>query len=784
MRERRPFFRHPKWQMVLAIILVIVVYFYFSGSQGVARDVVLKNGYAFVAVGKDGGVRFVNVQDPQNPFEAGFFDTVGAASSLTQVGDLLFIADGERGVPVVSVADPGGAAMVGHFATAGDVRRIAVVGNYAYLATHEVGLQIVDISNLQRPVLVSAIEIPGDPKDIAIAYPYAFIAAGNRGLQVLDVQFPFYPTLIGSLDTPGEAHSVKIVGTFALVADGRGGLKIINISNPSDPAEVGSLDTPGEAKDLALAGSLAYVADGERGLLVVDVMNPLEPTRVGSISVRGDVQRVVLSATHAYVAAGIQGVRVLDITSPTTPVEVGFYETPGEATFGQILSAGRNIMSRQISQVQSKVWRTLLVYVLDLVLFSVALVFWVAFFAQFILPVHTLNERREAIRRLFAYFSGGHGPAIFIEDGEVRQRKREGQRRGPGVALLDTASAAVFRNAHAFTRAAGPGIVFTDASERLAGTVDLHVQSQSLGPNEREDPFQPRKDKEPPEVFEEREKRRYDTSALTRDGVEVVPNVSAIFRLNTVPGEGRTQFGYSPQPVWRAIAREGVYADGPNNTDSHHVGWRWLPVQLAVDLWREYLRKFTLDELFAFPENVEPEERVHRRKTAFVTIAELVQARMVEEEVVELDEFGRHTPFLKPSKEFKILQERGLRVIAVSISNLRFPSEVEEQLIRQWEATWLQRAQSESEDVDQLHAHERSTAEELALMEFAAGASQPLGNLLVDGSESKRSLNLAESLEKLVRGTLRLAQREPNLHQYMTTQRNQLIDLVEWIRKQ
>lgn len=205
---------------------------------------------------------------------------------------------------------------------------------------------------------------------------------------------------------------------------------------------------------------------------------------------------------------------------------------------------------------------------------------------------------------MLGYYLGERGPALFIENGRLLEREREELRYGPGVAILDTASAAVFRTRHAFTRPAGPGIVFTSRGEYPAGVVDLHQQSVSLGPLEKEgvkeDPFVPKTDGEDDEGYRQRQERRYETSGLTRDGVEVVPNVSVAFKLDSVPGEGKTQYGYDPQAVWKAIAGVGIHPDVEPGSDQRYVAWNWLPGHIAVDLWREYLRKYTLDDSLPF----------------------------------------------------------------------------------------------------------------------------------------------------------------------------------------
>jgi len=128
--------------------------------------------------------------------------------------------------------------------------------------------------------------------------------------------------------------------------------------------------------------------------------------------------------------------------------------------------------------------------IFDLVCFFPALsILWIAFFAQFVLPVHTFRDRQKIFDRLLTNILGGHGPAIFIRNGIEIKREGESEKRGPGVLWLDSASAAVTRTAVKIKQTIGPGVHFTDSGESIAGTVDLHIQSHKIGPKESDQPF-------------------------------------------------------------------------------------------------------------------------------------------------------------------------------------------------------------------------------------------------------------------------------------------------------
>ena len=96
-----------------------------------------------------------------------------------------------------------------------------------------------------------------------------------------------------------------------------------------------------------------------------------------------------------------------------------------------------------------------LAIVMDAVLFYFWLVFWHFFFSQFVLPVQKLSDRWLVFNRLVRYLFGRHGPAVLVENGEIRQRKSLAEVNLPGIAVVDTASAIMLRTDSEYTRPAG-----------------------------------------------------------------------------------------------------------------------------------------------------------------------------------------------------------------------------------------------------------------------------------------------------------------------------------------
>jgi len=430
--------------------------------------------------------------------------------------------------------------------------------------------------------------------------------------------------------------------------------------------------------------------------------------------------------------------------------------------------------------------------VIDTLLFYFWLVFWHFFFAQFVLPVQTLAERLMVFNRLVLYLFGRHGPAVLIENGDYRARKNEMELHKPGVALIDAASAAMLRTDDEYTRPTGPGVVFTSTNngagsrlEYFAGVVDLRPQSQVLGPKENEDPFAPRGEKEKEAAFEERQKRRYRTSGLTRNGIEVVPNVIVSFQLNTQPGLGGTQFGYNGYAVRLAITGEGIDPDLPADDARRRFAWKDLPAFLAANVWREAIGMFTLDELFQDlpPAFILPGiakdggQLQPHAPTGLEFISAWVKARLTQEVIDELDSNGRQTGARIFSPEFKILKERGIRVNNASIANLHFQDPVEKELVQRWESTWYQRAMAERDTLEQQLGAAQERGQETGRHEYAQAVAQRLKKLS-PGIEHSSD----EILLELVESSLHVIVRDAQLQKRAANEKNALLDLIAWIQ--
>lgn len=500
--------------------------------------------------------------------------------------------------------------------------------------------------------------------------------------------------------------------------------------------------------------------------------------------------------------------------------------------------------------------------------FPLLLMLWMAFFSQFILPVHKFSDRQKIFDRLIARLFGSRGPAIFIRNGVEQKEEGEEKRKGPGVLWLDSASGAVTRTATKIKQKLGPGVHFIEASEKVAGTVDLHVQTHTVGPTrEGEDPFAEKKDEQAQEEYDQIQDRRKQVGAVTRDGIEVVPTINVVFRVDTgFPKKGQTgsRFGYrtgvtskdkreekeDQEAIYNAILGEGINPYYKPENPRHRMAWNQLPAALAVDVWRDYASKFKLDEFFAAGQRVPPEKppviepteeeidpltqaiqvgpnrnviqtaiaqilrQINLRmarltadiekktpppstgeesqpytppplpkkekpepKTALEVINEMVKARLTNPFVDHLDQLGQRFENDTPdfSREYDLLKKRGLKVISVSVSNLRLNPEINKELLDKWQANWLSHAKAEKDQVERRKSVFETASQERAVKQYAEWLSEA-----VVRANPKRG-EVKEALKSLLNRTRAIIVRNDQLRRQMSTELQDMEEILRWI---
>ena len=242
-------------------------------AAGAIRDVVVQNGWAYVAAD-----RFFTL-DLTNP----------------------------NATPVLT-GDPYGSDY-----------SVALAGGYAFTAevnyNNDGRINIYDVSNPAAPRYIRQQAVSG-------LYPYAFTdlltfgtdyligisnwRPGNVGhdVMVMDRRDLSSFKKVADLDIPNfDAFRGTIIGTnLYLVSQNQAQTVVVDLSNPALPRVTGTVNIPAIAGGIGVVGRDGFVAAAGAGLVTLDVTNPAAPTLTGTTAVGGTAFDVSLVGAYAYVA--------------------------------------------------------------------------------------------------------------------------------------------------------------------------------------------------------------------------------------------------------------------------------------------------------------------------------------------------------------------------------------------------------------------------------------------------------------------------------------------------
>jgi hypothetical protein len=415
-----------------------------------------------------------------------------------------------------------------------------------------------------------------------------------------------------------------------------------------------------------------------------------------------------------------------------------------------------------------------IVFLADIVVAFILLDRLVYFFAQFVLPIHNKKDRREIYNRVRVFERAGRGPAFFVKNGRVIKHEGEADKRGPGVIVLDTASAVVLRTDTKITGTAGPGIRFTAEEEYVAGSVDLRAQWQFIGPLRSEQPFL-NPVPTSPKNYNELQNRRQQTAGWTRDGLEVSPSISIRFSVkrpprNRVSESGvMSQYGYDSASVRSAVMGEVIRIHASANQKAR-LDWNKLPEHLVVNVWREYVRKFKLEELFALKE-----DGGGPPLSGLQFIEEMINKRVKQDHVEALDDAGGKSGEWLESLEYKQLKERGLEITAVRIHNVLFDLPLEDKRINEWSAEWMKIAKREETLLKEKEALIETAARNNASKYLAGTASSRFDNPIAPARDMYATLrDLIEPLRDAMLAETRISSE-------METELRKMDEILKWL---
>lgn len=452
---------------------------------------------------------------------------------------------------------------------------------------------------------------------------------------------------------------------------------------------------------------------------------------------------------------------------------------------------------------------------------------WLA--SQFVLPVRTRLERRLIFERLLRYMFGLHGPAVFIREGKIIGTASELKKSLPGVAFVDPKSAIVLEpqtflseeggsvssaqsfinqflillekllrgsqsNLQSQTRAAGPGLVFTGAGERIRGVVSLrqHIRVQ---PNVRAttlDGFEVAATVvaiftlgEPPEVVrvgycvdsasDPNPFRPENIRTIQVSGGQIRSFSSEldlqdqrevhVFALRAIPettpglisarpGQRTEPFLFDKERVFRAI-----YSDARRPVDDSVESWFDLPLRVAIEAYNNMISRWRYSDLYTpddpekFPLNSEFRPQLGRTVRNQGVLAFQFVRRKDGRPFVRGEAWNEAELDIFPQQNFrssKVLRDRGIRMTAASVSEISPVNPmVRQQLLDFWRSERLREADIARAFYDGEEIRVRAIARVMAQKDIVNSLSQ----IMEDGSITSEAMafKVLQSIEQFAK---------------------------------
>ena len=279
------------------------------------NDVVVLNGYAYVAEGSD-GFYIVDVDPVEDASMVSTIDTPGIAYGVDFENSYAYVADGSEGLHIILATPPESPSIVNTVPISGPIGAIDVdcAKGYAYVANYD--LQIVDVNPPESASVVKSVETPGFSQAVVYQGGYVYCADDKYGISVVDVEPINTASVVSSVDTNGVAWELAVSGGSAFLACQAGGLNVIDVSIPESAKFLAAMSTPGYARGSAVGNGYAFVANQYGGFQVIDVDPPDHANVILELASEGDASAVALSGSYAFMAESYMGLGIINIDPP------------------------------------------------------------------------------------------------------------------------------------------------------------------------------------------------------------------------------------------------------------------------------------------------------------------------------------------------------------------------------------------------------------------------------------------------------------------------------------
>jgi hypothetical protein len=248
-----------------------------------ALGLAMLGGTVAVADGS-AGLWLVDVADPSRPILRGGIDTPGMALDVALTGGIAYVADGVAGgLRLFDVTDMDAPRPLGRIDTPGDARAVSVRDGFAFVADGQLGLFVVDVSDPNRPLPGASVPSGIHVAALALTGEVAVVADPAFGLRWLSIADPHNVTEVGALHLTNPPQMVVALGDRAYAITATGDRKstelvVVDFPDPRAPRIFETFNTIPSA-GLALTGDRLLVANFDANAAIVTVRLAVQPSK-------------------------------------------------------------------------------------------------------------------------------------------------------------------------------------------------------------------------------------------------------------------------------------------------------------------------------------------------------------------------------------------------------------------------------------------------------------------------------------------------------------------------
>lgn len=284
----------------------------------------------------------------------------GVAMDLFVANGYAYVTALTDGLFVFDVRNPEAPTKVAEVPARGDTwRQVWVKDQTLYIGSAVEGILVYDVSTPSSPKRLKALPNLGTAISVWGLYVdqdrlYAVSPLPRAEVFIYDVKTPTSPTLLSryvvedSLPDSGETPvEASVFADRLYIGHWRYGLAVADVTDPAKPTKLGRF-----AYDNATSRTVAVGSVGDRtvafessegwgsSVRALDVTDPKNIKQLGVFTLRPEstVSGLRLVGSKLYVAHNQDGLRVLDVSDPNTLRQVGWYNTwretdPGRGRF-------------------------------------------------------------------------------------------------------------------------------------------------------------------------------------------------------------------------------------------------------------------------------------------------------------------------------------------------------------------------------------------------------------------------------------------------------------------